>query len=91
MVPSPRGRGLVGFRIPWRDACRKFVGDTSTIGSETELLSFRDMLGAGGWVFNRALGELRGVIGVRIAQLSVRYGLDVPDALVATLPTTDSA
>jgi hypothetical protein len=90
LVAGGIGDDLAAVLRAMRAACRKFVGDTSTIRSERQLLSFQDMMGAGGWVFNQALGELRGVIGVQIAQLSVRYGLDVPEVLVATLPDADA-
>jgi hypothetical protein len=38
---------------------------------------------------NQAIGELRGVVGVHVAQLAVRYGLDVEDELAQILPTAD--
>ena len=36
--------------------------------------------------FYQALGELRGVFGIHIATLAVRYDLDVPDELARILP-----
>jgi hypothetical protein len=38
---------------------------------------------------NQAIGELRGVIGIHVAQLAVRYGLDIEDDLASILPTPD--
>lgn len=41
------------------------------------------------WVFNGALGELRGVFGVHLARLAVAYGIDVEDDLGSILPGED--
>jgi hypothetical protein len=89
LVAGDIGDDLTGVLRGMRAACRKFVGDASAVQAEREILRFADLMGAGGWVFNQSLGELRGVIGVQIAHLSVRYGLDVPEPLVATLPLLD--
>lgn len=40
-------------------------------------------------VFFRALGEMRGVIGIHVALLAVRYGLDVEEGLASILPPVD--
>jgi len=39
--------------------------------------------------FFAALGELRGVFGIHIAQLSIKYGLDMEQDLAAILPLPD--
>jgi len=36
--------------------------------------------------FNSALGELRGVFGVHLAQIAAKYGLDIEDDLASILP-----
>ena len=47
-----------------------------------------DIRGGGtmSWMFDQSLGELRGVFGLHVAQLAVRYGIDVPDELATILP-----
>jgi hypothetical protein len=79
-----------------RTACRKFIETVGTRrGSEIVLPSHMDMFGgASSWEFNQALGELRGVIGLHVGQVAVRYGIDVPDQLASILPldpATDDA
>ena len=36
-----------------------------------------------------ALGELRGVFGIHIAQISIKYGLDINNELASILPIED--
>lgn len=72
-----------------RTACRKFiesVGDRR--GPDLHLPTSSEIVRGGtpSWIFNQALGELRGVFGMHIAQLAVRYRLDVPDDLATILP-----
>lgn len=38
------------------------------------------------WIFNGAIGELRGVFGIHIATLAVAHGLDVEGDLASILP-----
>jgi hypothetical protein len=45
--------------------------------------------GADNWVFNSALGELRGIIGLHVAALAAQHGLDVEGDLAAVLPAAD--
>lgn len=74
-----------------RAACRKFlhrVGDGSPSGLVVPQSVF-DLDGPGGWMFNQALGELRGVFGVLIGQLAIRYDLDVAEPLSSIIPTDD--
>ena len=40
--------------------------------------------------FFAALGEMRGVFGIHIAQLSIKYGLDMEQDLAAILPVPDA-
>jgi hypothetical protein len=60
-----------------RAACRKFMDDTE-----------RKYRGGYADIFT-ALGEMRGIFGVHIAQLCVKYGVDVEGDLSAILPTQD--
>ena len=41
---------------------------------------------ADGWICISALGELRGVMGVLVAQLAASYGLEIEDDLAKILP-----
>ena len=49
-----------------------------------------DGSGASGWIFNSALGEFRGVIGVHLATQAVQHGLDVEGELSTILPAEDN-
>ena len=72
-----------------RAACRKFLGTVGFRDDTREfLLPHHRFYGNGlnDWALNQALGELRGVFGIHIAQLAVKYGLDVEDQLAAVLP-----
>lgn len=62
-----------------RTACRKFV----TVVAATRKAARGPLWWLG---FHEALGELRGVVGIHVGQLSVRYGIDVPDPLSSILP-----
>jgi hypothetical protein len=44
------------------------------------------MDGTPGWIFNDALGELRAVFGIHVAQLSAKFGIDIEDSLASILP-----
>lgn len=59
-----------------RAACRKFMNE---VGDE----SFPH------FDFFASLGELRGIFGVHMAQLSVKYGIDVEEELALILPIED--
>jgi hypothetical protein len=75
-----------------RAACRKFL-DTVNEGDGRRpikgILRF-DGGGVSSWIFNSALGELRGVIGVHLAALAVQHGLDVEGDLSTILPAEDN-
>ncbi len=55
----------------------------------------KDRLGLARWgrrgvgSLDQALGELRGVFGLHVAQLAARYGLDVPETPTVILPVSD--
>jgi hypothetical protein len=73
-----------------RAACRKFLNTVQA--DDHRIVTF------GGhhnhwasWEFNGALGELRGVFGIHIAQLATQHGLDVEDDLAFILPTRDDS
>jgi hypothetical protein len=71
-----------------RAACRKFL---ATVGAEDD-----DIIRHGAerghyasWIFNSAVGELRGVFGVHISALAASHGLDVEDDLASILPSPE--
>jgi hypothetical protein len=73
-----------------RAACRRFLermridpeGADSTIvrRAARQGLGFHDLL------LNQALGELRGVFGIHVAQIAVKYGLEVENQLATIFP-----
>jgi hypothetical protein len=73
--------------LAMRAACRKFL-DAVGVNNDHSRLHFP----AGhygsyqSWVLNSAVGELRGVFGIHIAQLAAQHGLDVEDDLASILP-----
>lgn len=64
-----------------RASCRKFL---DSVGGGT--LDWNFSAGYENWVFNSAIGELRGVFGIHVAQLAAQFGLDVEDQLASILP-----
>jgi hypothetical protein len=68
-----------------RASCRAFLDRTATI-DEGHRRFRRPLYGAQEWVFNQALGELRGEFGIHVAQLSAKFGIDIEDQLAVILP-----
>lgn len=68
-----------------RAGCRKFL---DTVGAENgDVVRFGGQRGHwASWVFNGALGELRGVFGVHLARMAAQHGLDVEEDLAKILP-----
>lgn len=70
-----------------RGASRKFL---DTVQAPNEYYSIVEHGFSPGhfasWVFLSALGELRGVFGLHLAQIAAAYGLDVEDDLASILP-----
>ena len=64
-----------------RAACRKFL-DSAQAQSDWQPFDPR---------FSGALGELRGVFGIHVAVIAVKYKLDVEDELATILPQEDDA
>jgi len=64
-----------------RAACRKYLNE---VGDQTRpRFSYRDFE-----VF-ASLGELRTIFGIHIAQLAVKYGIDIEQELASILPMID--
>ena len=80
------GDDLAATLRAMRAACRKFFDN-----AEIELteLQYRTGGRVDNVYFDNALGELRAVFGIHVAQLAARYGLDVPESLVVILPVSD--
>ena len=72
-----------------RAECRKFLGEMVARGDGGEIyLPYGiDIFDP---VLNQALGELRGVFGIHVAQIAVKYGLDVDEPLAYVLPAPSS-
>ena len=71
-----------------RNACRKFL---NTIQYDDYRLTYaRNSSLYSNWVFDLALGELRGVFGIHIMQIAVKYGLKVEDDLSTILPISEN-
>lgn len=72
-----------------RSTCRKFLDTVQREGRE--YVRFGRTPGHyASWVFMDALGQLRAVFGVHLAQMAARYGLDVEDGLASIFPAPDS-
>lgn len=72
-----------------RSACRKFL---DTVGADERIVHYGAHPGHfASWQFNGAIGELRGVFGVHLAQIAAQHGLDIEDELAAILPAADES
>jgi len=71
--------GIASHLRALRAACRKFLDQTEMI--ERGRAPYSNIFAA--------LGEMRGVFGIHIAQLCVKYGVDVEDELAAIFPVED--
>jgi hypothetical protein len=68
-----------------RAACRKFLSTVQA--DDRRIIQFGAERGHyASWVFNGAVGELRGVFGVHVARIAASHGLDVEDELASILP-----
>jgi hypothetical protein len=94
-LPDTLGAGGIADELAdslraMRTACRKFVATIAEQDATGRLVipsSAEIVQGMGtSWHFNQALGELRGVFGLHVGQLAVRYGIDVPEPLSSILP-----
>lgn len=80
---------LAGNLRAMRAACRKFLDTVQT--DDRNVVRFGGQYGHwASWVFNGALGELRGVFGIHVLQIALAHGLDIEDELAAILPSADS-
>lgn len=73
-----------------RAASRKFMNTVQ--GDEGRIIQFGASQGHyASWIFIAALGELRGVFGIHIAMLAVRYGLDIERQLSSIIPAASES
>lgn len=68
-----------------RAACRKFLTMTQERDGDIVVFGWRQGHWAS-WRFHAAIGELRGVFGVHVAQIATKYGLDLEEELASILP-----
>jgi Family of unknown function (DUF6650) len=78
-------KGIARSLRAMRAACRKFL---STVEADDRcIIQFgADQGHYASWIFNGAVGELRGVFGIHIAALAASHGLDVEGELASILP-----
>lgn len=70
-----------------RASCKKFL---DTVGVNGDILRFGNHNGHwASWMFNGAIGELRGVFGVHLVKIAAMYGLDIEESLAKILPAID--
>jgi hypothetical protein len=67
-----------------RASCRQFLAATDELRDGP--MGLQAWHGTAAWMFNDALGELRAVFGIHIAQLSAKFGIDIEDELAVILP-----
>lgn len=82
------GSPLASSLRAMRAACRKFLDHVDTHGPNAVRHAWHHGHWAS-WEFNAALGELRGVFGVHIAQIAALYRLQVETELASILPALD--
>jgi hypothetical protein len=81
--------GLADALRAMRTACRKFLNTVQA--DDRRMIHFAERGSYDAWVFNGALGELRGVFGVHVLQIAVSHGLDVEDDLASILPAEEQS
>ena len=72
-----------------RAACRKFLDHIQARGEDVVAYGWQPGHWAS-WEFNSALGELRGVFGVHLAQIAACYQIDIEPDLASILPSADT-
>lgn len=70
-----------------RVACHKFL---DSVGADERIIRFgADPGHFASWEFISAIGQLRGVFGVHLAQIAAQYGLDIEGELASIIPGQD--
>lgn len=81
--------GLAANLRAMRAACRKFLDTVGVRDYRRGGFGGRGL--AHDWQFMSALGELRGVIGLHVAAIAAKHGLDIDGELEAILPAKPSS
>ncbi|WP_319505121.1 DUF6650 family protein [Bacteroides graminisolvens] len=88
MQDIPSDTQLYGYVSAMRKASRKFVNQFPNKDKEVRFyINNHDCISS--WKFNSALGELRGVFGIMIAQMAVAYGIDIEEELASIFPSRE--
>lgn len=70
-----------------RAACRKFL---DSVVADERVIRFGAHPGHfASWEFISAVGQLRGVFGIHVAQIAAQYGLDIEGELASIIPGQD--
>lgn len=84
---SDLAKSLSGMRT----ACRNFLNQVQRLEAGRVVVSiYHREAGEEAAYFFAALGELRAVFGIHIAQLAVKYGIDIEESLASILPIDSS-
>ena len=75
-----RSTALAQSLSDMRTVCRKFLNTVQGLGGH------RSYFGGSAMMLFSAIGELRGVFGIHLAQICVRYGIDIDGELGSILP-----
>ncbi len=67
-----------------RSACRKFLDSNQTLRGDLRFFH----ISYNSWVFNSALGEMRGTFGICLSQIILSFGLDIEKDLATILPAS---
>jgi len=86
-----RSSDLAKSLFDMRAACRNFLNKVQRIEAGRVVVSiYHRNAGEGAAYFFAALGELRAVFGIHIAQIAVKYGIDIEESLASILPMDSS-
>jgi hypothetical protein len=77
---------LAGLLSTMRTACRNFLHKTQAIDARAVVYGHGNKWNKEAISFFAALGELRATLGICIAQICVRYGIDIEEQMAAMLP-----
>jgi hypothetical protein len=81
--------GLAANLRAMRAACRNFLDAVGVKDAPRGTFGIHGL--SHDWQFMSAIGELRGVIGLHIAAIAAKHGLDVDGELESILPTKPSS
>ncbi len=86
-ISAVEDKNLIAILRGMRSVCRKFL---DAVGADEGIIRFGNSHGHwASWSFNGAVGELRGVFGLYLAELATLYKLDIEDNFASILPISD--